>query len=156
MTLTINSTRSEIAAAGVLVFLLPVISTVLIQLTALFLMGELLTWSLQEWLTMTWPGFVFYGILGAGLIGRSEKFRLVTMILLGLTVSSAILGMTAATVWAGTSGVLPQVVKKCGVMDPVILPWLSVCAVIFPHLLLAVYLNRKEVRREFQCPAGYA
>jgi len=73
-----------IVLVAIILFLLPLILTILGELIFFIGAGERLSWTFNEWISTMWPGFVLFGVLGYGIFNLNNKSRLATV---GITIT---------------------------------------------------------------------
>jgi hypothetical protein len=136
-----------IIITSIILFLFPFIVEIILRMALVMTTGKKSLWIWNEFIRSYWFAFIFFGILGMGILRLNNKIRLVTVAITTAMAAAGPLGLIIGIFVAG-SKIHIVIIKKIGI-SPGIFPWLIVIPICLLYALIAIYLTRLKVKRQF-------
>lgn len=143
-----NKRSVGIILTAIIIFLFPFIVKLFVEMVSLMTAGGKLSWAWNEFIRNSWSAFLLFGILGIGILKLNNKIRLLTVVITTAMAAAGPLGLIIGIFVAG-SKIHIAIIKKYGI-SPLIFPWLVVIPICIIYALIAFYLTRPKVKKQFK------
>jgi len=127
-----------ILAVSIILFLFPFMIKVLANMP--------IGWG--EFFRSYWFSFLFFGILGIGILKINNKIRFVTVVITTAMAVSGPLGLIIGFFTVGYK-IHVEIIKKQGI-SVILYPWLLIFPMCLLYASIAFYLTRPKVKEQFK------